>query len=89
MVVASYETESHALQLIAKLVVDPTAVQHFSFHDGLLRYRQRVWIGNNLELQTRIIAALHDSAVGGHSGIPVTYRRIKQLFAWTGLKSAV
>ena len=26
---------------------------------------------------------------GGHSGIPVTYRHIKQLFAWTGLKSTV
>ena len=88
-VAASYETDSHAQQLIDKLVVDPATVQHFSFRDGLLRYKQRVWIGNNPELQTRIIAALHDSVVGGHSGIPVTYRRIKQLFAWTGLKSAV
>ena len=88
-VAASYETDSHAQQLIDKLVVDPATVQHFSFRDGLLRYKQRVWIGNNPKLQTRIIAALHDSVVGGHSGIPVTYRRIKQLFAWTGLKSAV
>ena len=32
---------------------------------------------------------MHDSAIGGHSSIPVTYRRIKQLFAWPGLKSAV
>lgn len=87
-VAASYESDAHAQQLIAKLVIDPSAVPHF-FRDGLLRYNQRVWIGHNPELQTRIIAALHDSAIGGHSGIPVTYRRIKQLFAWTGLKSAV
>ena len=49
-VAASYETDSHDQQLIAKLVVDPAAVQHFSFRDGLLRYKQRVWIGINLEL---------------------------------------
>lgn len=88
-VAACYESDTQAQQMIAKLVVDPAAVPHFSFWDGLLRYNQRVWIGHNPELQTRIIAALHDSAVGRHSGIPVTYRRVKQLFAWIGLKSAV
>lgn len=36
-----------------------------------------------------MLNALHGSAVGGHSGIPVTYRRVKQLFAWPGLKTSV
>ena len=27
--------------------------------------------------------------MGGHSGIPVTYQRIKRLFAWAGLKTSV
>jgi transposase InsO family protein len=40
-------------------------------------------------LQTKIIASLNDSAVGGHSGIQATYNRIKQLYFWTGLKLAV
>ena len=79
--VASYESDTHAQQLIAKLVIDPSVVPRFTYRDGLLRYNQRVWIDHNAELQTRIIAALHDSAIGGHSGIPVTYRRVKQLFA--------
>jgi hypothetical protein len=26
---------------------------------------------------------------GGHSGVPVTHRRLKQLFYWKGMKSAV
>ena len=33
--------------------------------------------------------ALHDSPVGGHSGFPVTYRRIKQLFSWPSMKTIV
>lgn len=33
--------------------------------------------------------AFHVSAVGGHSGIPVTYRRLKQFFAWPRMKTSV
>lgn len=33
--------------------------------------------------------ALHSSPVGGHSGIPVTLRRAKQLFAWKGMNTSV
>lgn len=32
---------------------------------------------------------MHDSAIGGHSGVPVTYRRLKHLFHWLGTKAAV
>jgi hypothetical protein len=32
---------------------------------------------------------MHASALGGHSGVPVTYRRLKQLFYWKGMKPAV
>ena len=49
-VAASYESDAHAQQLIAKLGLDPAAVPHFTFRDGLLRYNQRVWIGHNEEL---------------------------------------
>jgi hypothetical protein len=29
------------------------------------------------------------SRLGGHSGAPMTYRRIKQLFSWKGMKKDV
>lgn len=46
-------------------------------------------MGNNLTMQQKIIQALHSSPMGGHSGFPVTYKRIKHLFAWPGLKSMI
>ena len=64
---------------MTKLAVDPNAVPHYTMRDGLLRYKQRVWVGQDLDLQQKIISAMHSSAVGGHSGIPVTYRRLKQI----------
>lgn len=88
-VAASYEGDSHAQSIIARLVVNSAVVPHFTWQSGLLRYKNRIWIGHHSALQKKIIAALHDSAVGGHSGVPVTYSRIKQLFAWAGMKNAV
>jgi transposase InsO family protein len=46
-------------------------------------------VGNLPKLQQQLLSAFHDSAVGGHSGVPVTYRRLKQYFAWKGMKTAV
>jgi hypothetical protein len=46
-------------------------------------------VGNDKTVQNQIITALHDSAVGGHLGTLVTYKRVKQMFAWRGLKSDV
>jgi hypothetical protein len=70
------------------LAVDAAAVPHYSWHDGLLRYKNRIWVGSDIPLQTRLIEAFHSMAVGGHLGIPVTYARLKQLFAWRGMKKS-
>lgn len=32
---------------------------------------------------------MHSSALRGHSGFPVTYSKMKKLFAWKGMKSSV
>lgn len=61
----------------------------YTFRDGLLRYKNRIWVGNDTELQLQLIAAFHDSPIGGHSGFPVTYRRIVSLFKWTGMKPQI
>lgn len=49
---ASYTSDAHAQSLIAMLVIDEHVVLHFSFQDGLLRYKSRIWIGQDSALQT-------------------------------------
>lgn len=75
--------------MIAKLAINAKAVPNFVFQYGLLRYKGRIWIGQDPSLQSRIVSALHCAAVGGHSGVPVIYCRVKSLFAWKRLKSFV
>jgi hypothetical protein len=85
----SYQDDQYAQDLITKLTIDPAAVPHFSLRDGLLRYKGRLWVGPDLALHHQLLAALHSSPMGDHSGIPVTLRRAKQLFAWCGMNTAV
>lgn len=39
--------------------------------------------------QQHILQALHASAIGGHSGFPATYHRVKHLFAWPKMKQFI
>ena len=84
-----YLLDDAAQQLLTKLTVDATSVPNFSLQDGLLRFKGRVWIGNNATVQQSIMSSLHASPVEGHSGIPVTYQRIKKLFAWPAMKKCI
>lgn len=85
----SYETDPDSQELLTKLAVINTDDQGRTLQQGVIRQRGRIWIGANSALQTKLIAALHHSAVGGHSGATTTYHRVCKLFAWPGLKGAV
>ena len=43
-------------------------------------------IGSTGELKQKLITSFHDSALGGHSGENATYKRIKLIFHWHGMK---
>jgi hypothetical protein len=55
----------------------------------VIRKDQQIWVGENSALKTKIIVALHDSSLGGHSGTTTTYHRVKKLFCWPSLKTDV
>lgn len=88
-VTKGYEQDPHTSQLLAELAINSIAKEHYTLSHGLIRYKGRIWIGNNTDLQNKLIAELHHNPIGGHSGFPVTYRRIKRLFAWLGMKKQV
>lgn len=83
-VIAGYQQDPEALKLLTVLAV--SAQPPYTLQDGVIRYKNRVWLGQNTNLQTTVIGALHSSAIGGHSGFPVTYARVKQLFYWPRMR---
>jgi len=88
-VVSGYDNDPSALKLIQELSLAPDSRPPFKLTDGVLRLRDRIWIGSNPVLQRRLMSALHSSALGGHSGFPVTFSKLKKLFAWRGMKTDV
>ena len=88
-VLNSYTTDSYAQTLLAQLAIHSPNTAGYTLKDGLIRYQDKLWVGQNSALQTKIIAAFHSSPIGGHSGVYATYQRIKQSFIWNGLKQQV
>jgi hypothetical protein len=64
-VVASYDGDELAKELLVKLSVDQHAVPDYTLLQGVLRYKGRVWVGVVPELRLKIMTAFHSSAVGG------------------------
>jgi hypothetical protein len=85
-VLNSYTTDAVTTSLLQELAIQSPKEKGFSLDQGLIKYKGRLVIGANSALQTKLIAALHDSAVGGHSGIQATYKRIRPLYHWAGMK---
>jgi hypothetical protein len=85
----SYENDEMVKSILSKLVLSIDAVPNYKLQNGILKYKDRIWVGCDSSIQKQIISALHDSTVGGHLGAPVTYNRFKKMFTWKGLKSDV
>jgi hypothetical protein len=88
-VLNSYATDPHAQDLLTRLAIHSPDEKGYYLHQGMIRKKNRVWIASNSALQTKLIAAFHSTAIGGHSGIKATYNKLKQLFQWKGMKLVV
>lgn len=88
-VINSYVTDAEAQELITQLLIKSPNEEGFSLQQGIIRREGKIWIGSNSALRTKLIAALHDSAAGGHSGMHATYQRVKGVFWWKGMKTDV
>lgn len=88
-VINSYELDTQAQELLRQLAVTGVNAHGYSLKEGIIRHPDRIWVGANVGLQTKLIQAFHTSPVGGHSDIQATYQRLKKLFTWLGLKQDV
>lgn len=82
---ASYLRNPRAQELLTALSVGGDN-GHFSLIKGIIRFKNRIWLDHDKQLQELVMNALHASPIGGHSGGLVTYQRIKKLFYWSLMK---
>lgn len=89
LVVEEYHNHPQTKQLLASLCLNPEGEDGFQLVNGVIQFHGKIWLGHHPEAQQSVLLALHNSGVGGHSGITATYHRIKGLFAWPGLRKVV
>jgi hypothetical protein len=88
-VVLSYQADSDAMKLLSQLATQPDSILQYSLVQGVIRYKGCVWLGSSKDIQQQVLTAFHASPMGGHSGAPATYSRLKYLFFWIGMKADV
>jgi hypothetical protein len=85
-IINSYATDLHAQELLAQPAFSSPNEKGYSLRQGIIRLDKQIWVGNNSAIGTKLVDAFHSTSLGGHSGVQVTYLRIKKLFQWVGLK---
>ena len=61
----------------------------YLWHQGMLYRKGRLVVGAITDLRQQLLQLFHDSAIGGHSGIRVTKKRLSSLVYWKGLTKDV
>lgn len=89
IIVEDYHKDEHTKQPLTELSLTTANEKGFTLVDGLIRYKGRLWLGAHKEAHQVVFSALHDSGLGGHSGILPTYNKIKSLFAWPNTKQDI
>ena len=76
IIVEGYTKDNQTKQLLIELSITGSNDKGFSLSDGLIKYKNRIWLGNHKEAHQTVLLALHSSGLGGHSGITATYHKV-------------
>lgn len=85
----SYIGDPDSSKLLQKLAQDVQQDPKFSITEGIIKFKNRLYIGAATELRYTLLHTFHNSVIGGHSGIRATYHKLKRHFYWPNMKKDV
>lgn len=85
----SYQEDEELKGLIKQLTENGSNFPHHTYNGGLLRYKNKLMVGEENQMREKIIDMVHNSSEGGHSGINGTYKKMKSYFYWKGMKGDI
>jgi hypothetical protein len=80
-----YAKDQFACQLLDGKIQD----DNFMVINDLIYYKGWIFLVLGSALKAKILHECHNSLVAGHQGINKTYRQVREMFAWKGLKEYV
>ncbi|KAJ3701854.1 hypothetical protein LUZ61_005559 [Rhynchospora tenuis] len=85
----SYVNDDWIATLKTKLQELPDGPHQLTTHQGIIRYKGRICVGNTGGWRDKLLHEFHNSSLGGHSGSLVTYKRVKAIFYWPAMKAHI
>lgn len=64
----SYEGDPQATQILTELIITSQDNSNYTLQQGIIRYKQKIYVGKSNALKRKVWEALDQSLVGGHSG---------------------
>jgi hypothetical protein len=55
----SYEQDDKCIELLSKISIDPQSVTNFTLQNGILRYKNKLVIGNSGPLKQQLLDSFH------------------------------
>lgn len=89
IIMEGYQQDENSKQLLAQLAIIGSNDKGFTLLDGIIRYKNRIWLGTHNEAHKAVPLALHSSGLGDHSSVTATYHKVKALFAWPMMKKDI
>jgi transposase InsO family protein len=86
---ASYVEDKELKSLVSRLQASGEGEGHYTLNQGLLLYKDRFCIGKESGMKIKVLALIHDSPLGGHSGYLKSLHRAKKDWFWHGMKKDI
>ncbi|KAL3523279.1 hypothetical protein ACH5RR_016113 [Cinchona calisaya] len=81
-----YNGDESAKELLVSLSLQPDTQPGYTYSQGVIKYKGRLYIRSANELRSKLIACMHESTLRGHFGMLSTYQRLMGYFFWSGMK---
>ena len=88
-VIESWSSDPDLHKVVAGLQQNTLLGSKYTWHNEQLRRKDKWVVGKNEELRQKLVAHFHGSAIGGHSGVYATTKRLTTYFYWKGLRKMV
>jgi Integrase zinc binding domain len=84
----SYE-EDEWVQAALRGQLSSREKENITVHQGIIRVKGRLYVGSAKGWRCKVMMWMHNSSIGGHSGILGTYQRTKKMFYWPKMKAEI
>jgi len=81
------QSDAEVKRIVEKIKEGP--VQDFILQDGVLQFRNRLYVPNQVELKKELLKEAHNSALTNHPGSTKMYRDLRTHYWWPGMKKDI